>query len=44
MLEEKNRIFQNLYNDKGIDVESSKKEVIGKYKRNNFERKRMDNK
>ena len=24
MLEDKNRIFQNLYGDKGIDVESSK--------------------
>ena len=25
MLKDKDRIFQNLYNDKGVDVESSKK-------------------
>ena len=29
MLKDKDRIFQNLYNDKGSDVESSKKEVTG---------------
>ena len=29
MLKDEDRIFQNLYNDKGSDVESSKKEVTG---------------
>ena len=29
MLKDKDRIFQNLYNDKGSDVESSKIEVTG---------------
>ena len=29
MLKDEDRIFKNLYNDKGSDVESSKKEVIG---------------
>ena len=29
MLEDKDRIFKNLYNDMGSDVNSSKKEEIG---------------
>ena len=29
MLNDKDRIFKNLYNDMGSDVDSSKKEVIG---------------
>lgn len=29
MLKDKDRIFQNLYNDMGSDVNSSKKEGIG---------------
>ena len=29
MLEDKDRIFKNLYNDLGADLESAKKEAIG---------------
>ena len=34
MLKDEDRIFKNLYNDKGADVESSKKEEIGLTQKN----------
>ena len=42
MLKKEDKIFKNLYNELGWEIENALKEMIGKNKEYYFKRKRMD--